>query len=333
MLTSLEVPLANREKPDDADCFRGPVNGKQPPGTADDTHTTSITESPSAINIETEDPVPYEPPLGEILGEGSTCRIARVAPGVIIKCPRFSWWHSKTVANKWFVQDMKRSFEVEERLLQILGPHPRIIEFKGISDDPFGLLFTEASDGNLQNYIEQHHAGIDMSLRFKWRTQAAEAIQFIHRKGVIHSDLRPDNFLLHTVAGNELDLLLCDFGGSTNGEIDGGHLPDAGFFNPCNPPGSTTSTDIFSLGSIYYTIMTGHWPYRSPGPFRFESLEEMEKYQELVDGLFASRRYPSVGGLEAGVVIQRCWTGEYSDSSALIADQRWQFETLMRWKE
>jgi hypothetical protein len=81
----------------------------------------TITECP-------EKPVPYEPLLGEILGEGSTSRIARVAPGVIIKCPRFSWWHSKTRVDKWFIRDMKRSFEVEERLLQILGLHPRIIE-------------------------------------------------------------------------------------------------------------------------------------------------------------------------------------------------------------
>lgn len=135
-----------------------------------------------------------------------------------------------------------------------------------------------------------------MYLRFNWRAQAAEAIQFIHRKGVVHSDLRPENFLFHTVAGKELDLLLCDFGGSTNGEIDGRHLPDAGFFNPCHLPESTESTDIFSLGSIYYTIMTGHWLYRTPGPFK--SLEEMETYQEQVDDLFASKRYPPVDGLE-----------------------------------
>lgn len=70
--------------------------------------------------------------------------------------------------------------------------------------------------------------------------------------------------------------------------------------------------------------MTGHWPYRSPGPF--ESLEEMEKYQELVDDLFASKRYPPVDGLAARPVIQRCWTGEYSDLRALIEDQSWQFE-------
>lgn len=120
--------LPNREKPDDVERCGGPVNGNQSPGAADDTHAILITEGPGAISTEKEGPVPYEPPVGEILGEGSTCHIARVAPGVIIKYPRFSWWHSKNAADKWFVRDMKRSFEVEEQLLQILGLHPRIIE-------------------------------------------------------------------------------------------------------------------------------------------------------------------------------------------------------------
>lgn len=167
----------------------------------------------------------------------------------------------------------------------------------GRSNEPFGLLFAEASDGNLQKYIDQHHDSIDMSLRLKWRTQAAEAIQFIHQKGVIHSDLRPGNFLLHTVAGSALDLQLCDFGGSTNGEIDGGHLPDSGFSDPCGSWESTQSTDIFSLGSIYYTIMTGHWPYKTSGAFK--SMEEMMEYEEKVDKLFSSKIYPPVDGLTA----------------------------------
>lgn len=167
-----------------------------------------------------------------------------------------------------------------------------------------------------------------MSLRLKWRTQAAEAIQFIHSKGVIHSDLRPDNFLLHTVAGSALDLLLCDFGGSTNGEIDGGHLPDFGFSDPCGGCESTPSTDIFSLGSIYYTIMTGHWPYRTASPFK--SMEEIVEYEEKVEKLFSTKTYPSVDELPAGVVIQRCWTGEYSNAKELIEDQHRRFESLMQ---
>ena len=40
------------------------------------------------MNIVNESPILYEPRLGKVVGEGSTSRIARVAPAVIIKCPR-----------------------------------------------------------------------------------------------------------------------------------------------------------------------------------------------------------------------------------------------------
>lgn len=53
----------------------------------------------AAIPVESSSPVLYEPPFNEILTQGSTCLIARVKPDVIIKCPRYSWWHSE-VADK-----------------------------------------------------------------------------------------------------------------------------------------------------------------------------------------------------------------------------------------
>lgn len=181
-------------------------------------------------------------------------------------------------------------------------------------------MFAEASDGNLQDYIDRHNETINLSLRVKWCLQAAEAVHYIHQKGGIHSDLRPENFLLHTDSEDQLDLLLCDFGGSTNWDVDGGHLPDSGFFNPCKPWVSTEALDIFSLGSVFYMIMTVHWPYRSPGPFN--SVEEMNSYEDRVDNLFASQSFPSVVGLTGGAVIQGCWTEGYSDVGALIRDQR-----------
>jgi serine/threonine protein kinase len=114
-----------------------------------------------------------------------------------------------------------------------------------------------------------------------------ESAHYIHQKGVIHSDLRPENFLLHSDSKGKLEFLLCDFGGSTNGNIDGGHLPDSGVFNPCKPWVSTEAVDISSLGSVFYTIMTGHWPYKSSGPLVF--VAEKNDYEERVDTLFASQ--------------------------------------------
>jgi serine/threonine protein kinase len=181
------------------------------------------------------------------------------------------------------------------------------------------LLFAEASHGNLQAYIDRYNDTIGLPLRVKWCSQATEAIRYIHQKGVIHSDLRPENYLLHTDSTDALNLLLCDFGGSTSGDIDGRHLPDSGFFNPNNPWISTEATDIFSLGSVFYTIMTGHWPYKSPGPFT--SMEEMEAYGEMVDTLFVLGEYPHVDDIVDGAIIKGCWTGQYREAGMLVDEQ------------
>ncbi|KAE8150252.1 kinase-like domain-containing protein [Aspergillus avenaceus] len=319
--------LSIREEPDDLERYERPLSKNESPAVASN-DALGLGQRNEVVlpgKSEKEDPVPYEPHYDDPLSQGSTSLIARMRPGVVVKCPRYSWWHSATATHP-FVKDIKHNFEVEERLLNILGTHPRIIRYIGISEAPRGLLFEEASEGNLQAYIDQHNDTIDPSLRLKWCRQAAEAVQYIHQKGVIHSDLRPENFLLHSDSKGKLDLLLCDFGGSTCGEIDGGHLPDPGFFNPCKPWMSTEAVDIFSLGSVFYTIMTGHWPYKSPGPF--ESVAEKDDYEELVDALFASQKYPPVDDIPGGTVIYGCWTERYADVEALIRDQSLSFDRI-----
>jgi serine/threonine protein kinase len=95
-----------------------------------------------------------------------------------------------------------------------------------------------------------------------------------HYKEVIYSDLRPANCLVH-VSGASLDILLCDFGGSmcSHLDLDGRGLPDHPFWDLVWR--STTATDIFSLGSIFYIIMTGRWPYKPA----LQSDEKEEKYE------------------------------------------------------
>lgn len=83
-----------------------------------------------------------------------------------------------------------------------------------------------------------------------------------------------------------------------------GHFPESGFFNPAEPGVPTWNTDILSLGSIIYTIMTGYWPYRSPGPFR--TYEEKIHYEVEVDELFAKKHYPSIEEVVGGNLIRGC---------------------------
>jgi hypothetical protein len=101
-------------------------------------------------------------------------------------------------------------------------------------------------------------------------------------------------------------------------DIDGGSLPDAGFFDPNSPWESTTDSDIFSLGSVLYAIVTGHWPYREPGPFK--SVDDMEHYRQRVDNLFGRGEFPNVKGLYGGKIIMGCWRHEYTSVDDILRD-------------
>lgn len=151
-----------------------------------------------------------------------------------------------------------------------------------------------------------------------WCRQLTEAISFIHSRGVIHSDLRPRNILVNRGEQGGYDLALCDFGGSTCPELglDGGTLPDGPFYNPALGNESDVSLDLFSLGSLFYTILEGHWPYRSSTtPF---TVQEKLEYEELVRFMITEGRFPEVDKLYAGNVIMGCWKMEYQSADEVL---------------
>ncbi|KAK9444204.1 Protein kinase-like domain protein [Metarhizium brunneum] len=244
---------------------------------------------------------------------GSTAIFFRPRRGIILKAPvKIS--EDQVIGKR---QNVDSYFSIEEQVLRRLGPHPRIITY---SPHPSGLLLVEASHGNLQCYLHEHNASIPFCLRQKWFIQAVESIAFIHSRGVIHSDLRPENFLVHGTAPISFDLWLCDFGGSTCEELalSAKKLPDSGFFNPKLPWEPTFAVDIFSLGSVLYAIVKGYWPFRT-GTGPFTSIEEMEEYEASVDACFASGKFPSVEGLFGGDIILGCWDGTFSKASETMA--------------
>ncbi|RDA94494.1 hypothetical protein CP533_2756 [Ophiocordyceps camponoti-saundersi (nom. inval.)] len=237
---------------------------------------------------------------------GSTACFFRVKPSIILKAPVVVS-KDQTIRERASVSE---NFHVERRILERLGEHPLIVRYLGWQTDfPTGLLFAEASHGSLQRFIDERNEGIPVGLRRKFFGQAVQAVAYAHSRGVIHSDLRPDNFLVHGTWPLELDLWLCDFGGATCKELglSAQKLPDAGFFDPNSPWTPSPSVDIFSLGSVLYTILAGHWPFREPGG-QFSTLLEMEEYESLVDHHFAQGIFPEVRGLWGGDVVLGCWT-------------------------
>ncbi|OIW27907.1 kinase-like protein [Coniochaeta ligniaria NRRL 30616] len=256
--------------------------------------------------------------MPEIQHHGSTAILTRIRPGVLLKSPFEPNLAGPNVDK--FKERVRLAFAVEEPILRRLGDHPRIVQYLGQRDQ--GFLLSEASHGNLQAYISAHNSSITPCLRKKWCRQAAEAVSYIHSRGVVHSDMRPENFLVHESSPGCLDLLLCDFGGARCDELglDGKHLPDGPFYDPTQAECSSM-LDIFSLGSIFYTIMTGLWPYRSCcGPFR--TAQEMLDYDAKVNELFSRGQYPGVDDLAWGDVIKGCWTKQYQRADDILEASR-----------
>ena len=144
----------------------------------------------------------------------------------------------------------------------------------------------------------------------KWCLQAAEAVSYVHSKGVLHCDLRPANFLVT----ESLDLRLCDFGGSKHGELYGRGLPNAGFYDPHRDDMISHSTDIFALGSCFYTIMAGHFPHATGV---MKTYEEEEAYFEMAKRLLLRRQFPNLENFAIGHIISACWTSDVTAQSVL----------------
>lgn len=163
------------------------------------------------------------------------------------------------------------------------------------------LLFTEAVNGDVQQYLSSHGSSIDDRLRLKWCKEAAEALTYCHTMKVLHCDLRPENMLLNA----DLDLSLCDFGGSKNEEYDGGGLPDYGFFDPRDDSSDVTETaEIFGLGSSMYTVMVGHLPH---GPLILKTARDRLNYADKFKRLGLEGNFPDTSRIKGGDIIQDCW--------------------------
>ena len=243
---------------------------------------------------------PFYKPEGvtEFVGLGTDSFIGAVDKTTVLKYP-------KTPGDKTALAMLK----IEAQILTTIGPHKRIIGYKGARKD--GLLLERALCGSIAQFLKDYLP--TWQQRLTWARQATEAVAVIHRAGIIHCDINVNNLLLD----HNLRVKLCDFQGRLlrpDGSIDKDGLAKENiksFMPRTDNNHSDWKTDIFALGSALYYIMQGEEPFPDLNPADDE---------EEIQTRFTSGRFPELQSILMKQVTYRCWAGAYVSAEAVLQD-------------
>ena len=162
-------------------------------------------------------------------------------------------------------EDLLRRFRAERQILAGLE-HPYIARLLdgGVASDGRPFLAMEYIQGEpLDLYCASH--GLDLRARCRLFLKICEAVSFAHRNLVVHRDLKPGNILVDATGSPKL----LDFGVAKL--MDPERTPDRtathAAMRPITPEYAspeqfrgevvTTAADVYSLGAIFYEMLSG----------------------------------------------------------------------------
>ncbi len=93
----------------------------------------------------------------------------------------------------------------------------------------------------------------------------AAAVDTAHRQGIVHRDLKPGNILFAGAVAKVADFGLARMLASDDPGLTGGHAIGSPFYmspEQCQGRPAGRESDIYSLGVIAYTLLTGEVPFR-----------------------------------------------------------------------
>jgi len=174
-------------------------------------------------------------------------------------------------------QDASRLFEREAKAVARLN-HPNILSLydfgeEVVNGEPFAfMVMPYCPDGSLSSWLQQRGNPILSPQEVAhFVQQAASALQYAHENGIIHQDVKPQNFLIRRKSGAALpDLLLADFGiarlaagtSSSSQSIRGTPV----YMAPEQWEGQPMpASDQYSLAIMAYQLLTGRTPFQG-GP-------------------------------------------------------------------
>jgi class 3 adenylate cyclase/tRNA A-37 threonylcarbamoyl transferase component Bud32 len=194
----------------------------------------------------------------------------------------------------------RRFFQECAILSSIDHQHVVRIYDQGFGDELAYIAMEHLDGGSLRERIER---GVSPRQALSLLSQAASGLAAIHRYGIVHRDIKPANLMLRATG----TLVLTDFGVAKRLDVTAGQtlhgevLGTPYYISPEQSQGGavTAQTDLYSLGVIYYEMLTGRRPFA--GETILEILAQhaaapvprlpaaLADHQTLIDGMLAKR--------------------------------------------
>ena len=205
-----------------------------------------------------------------------------------------------------------RKFDNPEQLTRFLNEgqiiaslnHRNVINIHdiGVTDNGRPYISMEYLEGgDLDARIPKK---VDPEDALQWLEALGNCLDFVHRKGIIHRDIKPGNILFH----KDGTPILTDFGTAKQQEsdaeltMDGRAVGSPYYISPEQAASKKLDrrTDIYSLGIVLYEMLTGNKPYK--GDSHIETIvahmsdpvpvlpPELHRYQTLIKKMIAKSR-------------------------------------------
>ena len=163
-------------------------------------------------------------------------------------------------------QEYRQRFFLEARAAGRLS-HPGIVTIFDVGEEPEShspFIVMEYVDGRPLNKFIASPAKLPLRRSLRLAQQLAEALDYAHAQGVVHRDMKPANILV----SKDGHAKITDFGIA---KLNLGNITHAGhvvgtpaYMSPEQLEGQEVDgrSDLFSLGVILYTMLTGHRPFQ-----------------------------------------------------------------------
>ncbi|WP_437725412.1 protein kinase domain-containing protein [Sorangium sp. So ce861] len=175
-------------------------------------------------------------------------------------------------------EDFARRFRQECKFYPKLK-HPNIVRMRkaGVSADEVAYIVMDYLEGRTLRKVLNKIYRLDFLSAMHVMLQVADAMTFVHSKGIWHRDLKPENIMVGAKGDAKGHVWLLDFGIAkfADGGMNTDDLPDVGTVRYISPEqvkmlyGTSKKaergegarpdgrTDIYAFGAIFYEVLTG----------------------------------------------------------------------------